>query len=94
MPEEIRTDFVDARMADGTALLNSAPLMTFLADISRKTNPAATVVPDSLNPSTTVSDEITKIETMMSDEPDKYWEDGKVQARYRELLDARDQMGS
>jgi len=92
MPEAIREDFMNARMPDGTAMMNSPQLLNFLAETSRQTNPAATLVPDSQDAVADMTSEIETIETLMKNNDDKYWKDDKLQDRYRKLLSARDQM--
>lgn len=68
------------------------------ATLARETNPAGTLVSgDPAKMEQTIGDEISKYEGWMkagrgTKEGDKYWKDEKVQARYRELLGARDKM--
>lgn len=92
IPEASRDGFLNARMADGTAMLNDPNMLMFLADISRKTNPAATVVPNAENPGQAIASEIKQIEGWMQANDAKYWKDEGVQARYRQLLDAKEGM--
>ena len=73
--------------------MNNPEMLMFLADMSRKTNPAATVVPNSTNPVGAIKDEISTIEALMKADDPKYWKDEGMQARYRELLTAQEGMG-
>lgn len=93
VPEAVRESFQNSRLADGTAMMNSPEILMWLADLSRKTNPAATVVPNSNNPTQAIGDEIAKIEKLMSSGSNEYWKDERMQARYRDLLDAQERMG-
>lgn len=93
IPESVREEFTNARLADGTALLNSPEMLMFLADMSRKTNPAATVVPNAANPAGAIKDEIKTIEALMAADDPKYWKDEGTQARYRELITAQEGLG-
>lgn len=93
IPESARDQFINARMPDGTAMLNNPEMLMFLADMSRKTNPAATVVPNSSNPVGAIKDEIKTIEALMAADDPKYWKDEAKQARYRELLTAQEGLG-
>lgn len=90
IPEDSRDAFANARMPDGTALLNDPGMLMFLADVSRKTNPAATVVPNAANPVQAIADEKSTIEALMAENSPKYWKDEAMQARYRQLIDAED----
>ncbi len=92
IPEGSREGFLNARMADGTAMLNDPGMLMFLADISRKTNPAATVVPNAENPGQVIASEKKEIEGWMQTNDAKYWKDEAVQDRYRKLLTAEDGM--
>lgn len=92
VPENVREGIQSARMPDGSALFNSPEIMDWMAGISRKSNPAATVMPNSNNPVQAMTDELNQIEGWMKERSPKYWKDEKTQARYRELLDAQDAM--
>lgn len=101
VPEELRVEMLTARTADGRMLGNTAAFNKFAAEMARQINPAATLVPagDS-NALGTISDQIKAIESKMylDGKPNpEYWkgESGKaMQAKYRELTDARDALKS
>ncbi len=93
IPEGAREQFTNARMADGSALMNNPEMLMFLADMSRKTNPAATVVPNSSDPAGAIKGELATIEALMAADSPKYWKDEAMQSRYRELLTAQEGMG-
>jgi hypothetical protein len=91
LPENIREDFLAARMPDGKAMFNSPEILIFLSDLSRKDNPAGTVVPNSANPTQAIDDEIASLEAKMG--TDAWYKDKAGQKRYMQLAQARDNMG-
>jgi hypothetical protein len=90
LPESVRDEFKQARLADGRAVFNSPEMMVFFADIARKLNPAATVVPNANNPVQAISDEINKLESRMGDKD--WFKDNAAQSRLQELYTARESM--
>lgn len=90
LPETVREEFKQARLADGRAVFNSPEMMVFFADIARKLNPAGTVVPNANNPTQAISDEIAKLEGRMGD--DDWYRDTEAQSRLQELYKAREAM--
>jgi len=90
LPETIREQFASARLPDGKALFNSPEMMVAMADWARKINPSATVVPNSNNPMQTMNDEIQALENKMGE--DGWHKDQAAQARYQELITARENM--
>ena len=90
LPESVRDDFMSARLANGKALFNSPEVAVFFADIARKVNPAATVVPNTNNPVGTINEEIKKLESEMG--TPEWFKDTDKQKRYQELVDAREGM--
>lgn len=89
-PDSIREALESARLADGKALFNSPEVMVAFADMARKINPAATVVPGANNPTQAIDDEIKTLEGRMGDK--EWFSDKDAQARYRSLIDARGRM--
>lgn len=95
-PEGVKASLMHARAPDGTLLGNNANVLRWLADLSREAMPGAGLVPaGTSNPAAAIGGEIEQIERMMRDpeQSDKYWRDEKMQARYRELLGAREKAG-
>ena len=86
LPESVRDDFMNARLADGKALFNSPEVGMFLADIARKINPSGTVVPNSANPMQSMKDEIAKLEGKMG--TDEWYKNQDMQKRYMDLQNA------
>jgi hypothetical protein len=92
-PGGIKEKIMSARMADGRAILNDPDVLRWFATTSRELNPAATVVPPGGDQMGAINDEIGKIEKLMGNRSSEYWKGpgaDKMQARYRELVSARD----
>ena len=92
LPESVRDDFLNARLGDGRAMFNAPEIMVYFADMARKLNPSATVVPNSNNPVQSINDEIKALEGRMG--TDEWHKDKESQDRYMALVDARNNMGS
>jgi len=90
LPEAVREDFMNARMADGRAMFNSPEVAQFFADVARKVNPAGTVVPNSANPTEAIDSEIATLEAKMG--TDAWFKDTKGQKRYQDLITAQENM--
>ena len=91
MPKDIQENFLNARMADGTALMNHPDMARWLVHTARTINPMATVVPGAgANVAGAIDDEIASIEKVMATNRKAYNNDPKMQARLRELYGARD----
>lgn len=91
MPESVKEQFVNARLGDGTALMNHPDIAKWLVHTARTVNPMSTVVPGAgANMAGAIDDEITTIEKTMRTDRKAYNGDLKMQARLRELYDARD----
>lgn len=88
---EVKDKFLGGRLADGTPIGSSPDALKMLLGLALVDNPAGTVVPSSGgNMAGAIDDEITKIETTMKTNRTAYNKDEKIQARYRELLGARE----
>jgi len=80
-----------ARLADGTLFGNNVKAMDWLVRLARQANPVATVVPNAAGePGKAINDEIAQLEAEMGDSNSRYWKDPGRQARYRDLIDARE----
>jgi len=73
-------------------LMNSPEFLQWSAAQAFDINPSATVVPNSNNPVQSMNDEIEALEKRMGD--DDWHKDAKAQARYQQLLDAKDKLES
>ena len=98
LPEETRLAFETARTQDGKLIGNDPAIIKWLAQTAYEINPAATVMPGSLNnPGAAINDEIASLEKMVGDKTSDYWKGpnaAKNQARYLELLEARDRIAA
>lgn len=89
-PEGIKDKLLSARMADGRAVANDPAFMGWLAQVAREVNPVGTVVPAGGDQMGAIQTEIDKIKTLMRTDRKAYDKDEKMQARFRELLDAQE----
>jgi hypothetical protein len=92
-PGGIKDKILSARTADGRAIMNDPDVLRWFATTARELNPVATVVPAGGDQMGAITDEIGKIEKLMGNRQSEYWKGptaDKMQARYRELITARD----
>jgi len=100
LPEETRLAFETARTADGKLIGNDPVIIKWLAATAYEINPAATVMPSSMNnPGAAINDEIASLEKMIGDKDkqSEYWKGpnaAKNQARYLELLEAKEKIAA
>lgn len=88
---DLKDKFLGGRLADGTPIGSSPEALKMLLGLALVNNPAGTVVPNAGgNMSGAVDDEIEKIEKAMRTNRTAYNKDEKMQARYRELIGARE----
>lgn len=102
-PTGVKEILMAARGPDEGALFNNPNVLRFFDSLARQINPVATVVPGVTgNIGTAIGDEIQKLEKMMGNRKSDYWNTAtpsakatseKLQARYRELVSARERMG-
>jgi hypothetical protein len=92
--QQTRDAIMGARMADGRKVGASVDVLKGLAQWALEINPGSTVAPGSgISSGKAIGDEIASIEKLMADGKSEYWTGpgaDKMQARYRDLLDARD----
>lgn len=82
------------RLSDGTPIMANPDAIRWLNNMAREINPVTTVVPNAgANVSGAIEDEIAKIEKTMRTDRKAYNADEKMQARYRDLLNARERAG-
>lgn len=97
-PEEVSNGIIGGRLADGTPIGNHPATLRWLANLAMEINPAATVVPGAgTNSVGQIESEIAAIEKRMGGdkkERDAYFKDEAAQARYRDLITARDRIGA
>lgn len=83
---EVKDAIFMARLPNGRLLGDDPSAVKVLAAIARTANPTATVVPS--NGFGTMDDELTALSKKVG--TPEYWRDEKMQARYRELLEAKE----
>lgn len=94
LPEPVAEAFRFGRHADGVPLGYDAEVLKWLAGLALEANPLSTVVPGGgAGRASAVADEIAAIEGVMRRDRAAYNGDEGMQARYRELLSARERLG-
>jgi len=89
----LKDQLLQSRLPDGTPFGSSPEVMKWLVGLSRIQNPTGVVVPGGEgNQMQDVETEIDKIEKTMRENRTAYNKDEKMQARYRELLGAREKL--
>jgi len=89
-PEGLKDRIMGARLADGSPMGNDPQFLNFLVNTARELNPVASVMPGSGgNVMQAMEAEITTLESKMKDSV-AWHRDKKSQARYMELVSARD----
>lgn len=102
LSEEVREKLANSRTPSGELIGNDPDIIKWLAATAYEINPAATLMPSSINnPGAAISDEISSIEKMVGDKGSEYWNgpkdstgNTKMQIRYAELLAARDKIAA
>jgi hypothetical protein len=93
LPETDKALLMDATLGNGTRLFNSPRHLEFLIKHAREANPAAHLIPAGGEGSMmNIDSEIAKIEKVMRENRSAYNKDEKMQARYRDLITARDSL--
>ena len=82
------------RTADGVVIGNDPDMVRFLIALATDRNPSVSVVEDGDQTGTSINTEIAAIEKRMRDDRHAYFKDNAAQARYRELITARDKIQS
>lgn len=80
------------RTADGSLIGNDPDVVRWLVSLSNNLNPIGAVVEDGDQKGVSLDNEISSLETRMREDRKGYFKDEKAQARYRELLSARDKI--
>lgn len=87
--EEASDALTNGRFSDGVGFFNNVNVMKGFAEIARKVNPTAPLIPNDMKQMQALEDEIAEIEGRMSTDRAAYNKDDKAQARLRELYDIR-----
>ena len=89
-PASVQETIKSARLPDGTALFNNPDIVRGFTAMALEINPAGTIVPaGGGDVAKSVDDEISSIEKTMRENRKEYTKNEPMQARYRELIDAR-----
>lgn len=98
MPEDQRAALWVARLPNGRLLGDDPAYVKFWAGLARELNPAATLIPGGGNdPIKGVEGRMQEIQKLMGDQSSAYWrgpEANKLQAEYRELIEASQKLKS
>jgi hypothetical protein len=89
IPEAARDRFMHGRLADGTPIMGDPAMVKFLHSLSLEINPAASLdIPSGRGTMQGIADRKAEIEKVMSTDRSRYNKDEKMQAEYRDLIDA------
>lgn len=92
LPQDVNEAVIGAVDANGVQLLNNPSIVKFFMDQALKDNPIATVVPGAgANQASAIADEIKTLEKKMENRRE-WFKDEAAQARYQELITARDKL--
>ena len=95
-PAGFRDRFLNGYLDDHTPIKASTEAWKWLVQMEREINPAGTVVPGAgANTGKAIEAELTDIKALMANRESEYWKGPKaeaMQARYRELLGAKEKM--
>lgn len=94
IPEAARDNFLNARMADGTGVMNNPEMLMFLAQISREANPAATLVPPSADQLQGLRDRKAELKEMRMNDRKKFDSSPGLRDEYRNLVEAEQKMSA
>jgi len=93
MPESLQSRLMSGRTADGKMIGNDPEFLNWIVQVGREMNPAATLLPaGTTDPNKGVDAELAAIRELRRNDPDKYDQDKKLQAREIELLDAQSKL--
>jgi hypothetical protein len=92
-PGDLKAQILGARLANGTALGNDTDAVRWMASMALQLNPGQTVVPGGGDSEATIEAEINDMQALMADRNSDYYKgpnSDKMQARYRQLLEAHE----
>lgn len=93
LPQGVAEAFQQGRDAAGLPLGSNPEVIKWLASVALEQNPLLTVVPGAgANQASAIADEIKALEQRMTTDRAAYFKDEKAQARYIELIEARDKL--
>lgn len=86
--EGFKDDLFNARLSDGTKLINDPAFNKLLARLAREVNPAGAIMPSGTTDAKSIDDEIDSLRKLQSSNPAEFWSD-KVQKRLLTLQGAK-----
>lgn len=97
-PKEFQDLIEGGRLSNGARVGNNPSVLNWLSNMAMELNPAITVVPGAgVNSISQIDSEISAIEARMGGDTitrNAYYKDEAAQARYRDLITAREGMGA
>lgn len=92
-PESVRDRFMHGRLADGTPILADPAMVKFLHGLSLEINPVASLdIPSGAGTMQGIDTRMAEIEKVMRTDRAAYNRDEKMQAEYRQLIEAKEKM--
>lgn len=92
-PPEVQEYLHSARLPDGRPLIGLPEVARWMVSQAREINPTITLVPSGNgSPAVSIDTEIAAIEKTMREKRSEYLKDDKMQARYRDLINAREKL--
>lgn len=92
-PESVRDRFMHGRLADGTPIMGDPAMVKFLHGLSLEINPAASLdIPSGDGTMQGIDSRMAEIEKVMRTDRAAYNKDEKMQAEYRQLIEAKEKI--
>lgn len=91
-PNSLVSRLLGGRTSDGQIIGNDPDVTRWLLDVAREAYPKRTVVEEGNQSGMSIDAEIKQIEGRMKDDRRAYYKDEAAQARYRELITAREKI--
>ncbi len=89
--EGFRDDLFNARLADGTKLINDPAFNKMMARLARETNPVGAIMPSGTTDAKSIDDEIKTLSALQATDDKKFWSK-PIQDRLIALRGARDKV--
>lgn len=91
-PDGVGELLINGRLGNGQGIMNNEASIRWLSGIAKERNPMGTLVPAGGDASASIVAEIASIEATMATEPEKYYGDQAMQARYEDLLAGQERL--
>jgi hypothetical protein len=95
LPEAVREDFQDARLANGKGLMNSPEVVNFLVSLDRQIHPLDTLPGEGFNQNATAQEVIREVEEIFAagEQKEKYY-GTELEKRYEQAIAVQQQASS